>query len=980
MNTSQPRATMALLVLLAPLLPAAPAGAEELLAPRGSVWRFHDGGRDLGAAWRDPGYDDAGWQTGPAGLGYGHIGLEPEDNDPPGSTEPVVTRLDFGPDPQHKHPCTYLRLAFDLDRAVAAAELRVRADDGFVAYLDGREVARWNMPAGSTGYTTLASQAVELVEENAWQSFAIDPARLRPGRNLLAIEVHQHHPASEDLLLDAEIAATPAVAEPVWPPPGATAGFGPTRLRCRVADPLGVATAALLLGPAEQQVQLLRIDDPARLHDVELSAEYPTANHGDEPELRVDAQPRHHVLIKIDDLVGDGPGRIPADARLIAAELLLSVSDGGDALRLRRLRLPWDEHSATWQQRLGNLPWPEPGGDGPGCHHSQTWRRPAPAGGIVALDVTAAVQRWLDGEPNHGLLLTGGRDGVFFAASESDAGPALELTFETGFAAVAEQDVGAPAAEVAFTPELADGAGYRWSCRLTNQRGLLRRAPVWHALAMDRRAPAAPAAPQPADGAGGVAHQALLAATVEAPGDGPLQVTFRGRPRPPAPFTVVALPDTQFYSDRYPEIFTRQTQWIAARAAELPIVFVSHLGDVVQQWNIDQQWRRADTSMSLLDGVVPYAIAPGNHDQQYQEGVNSGVFPLFNETFPYQRFLEQLWYRGHFPADANDNSAQVLELGPLRLLFVHLEFCPDAASRDWALEVLQAHPDHLAVLTTHGYINREGRRSVWHCPFDGDVENRLEKLWQEVIAPSPNLRLVLCGHVHGEHSRIDTAGGRRVYQLLSDYQQLGPNGGNGYLRRLRFLPRAAKIEVRTYSPWLADQRSGEKSRFDLDLELAPFRALGTVTGVAAGGRAELRWPGLAPRTGYEWFVEVRDAAGRSRRGRLWSFTTGADPNPLDGGGDDGAADGGCDGDAGGPDGGDGSPGDGGPSGGGDDGAGDAGPQSGDDPAAQPAAADSGGCGCGPVGGAGGSGTAGPAWLAWLLPLVRRRLRSDRRKC
>jgi hypothetical protein len=48
----------------------------------------------------------------------------------------------------------------------------------------------------------------------------------------------------------------------------------------------------------------------------------------------------------------------------------------------------------------------------------------------------------------------------------------------------------------------------------------------------------------------------------------------------PEAFTIVALPDTQFYSSSYPETFAAQTQWIVDNKERLNIVFAAHLGDV----------------------------------------------------------------------------------------------------------------------------------------------------------------------------------------------------------------------------------------------------------------------------------------------------------------------------------------------------------------------------------------------------------------
>ena len=74
-------------------------------------------------------------------------------------------------------------------------------------------------------------------------------------------------------------------------------------------------------------------------------------------------------------------------------------------------------------------------------------------------------------------------------------------------------------------------------------------------------------------------------------------------------FTIIALPDTQHYSDQYPEIYFSQTQWIVDNKDALNIVFVTHLGDLVQHNDLyPEEWVVADEAMRLLDDVVPYGV------------------------------------------------------------------------------------------------------------------------------------------------------------------------------------------------------------------------------------------------------------------------------------------------------------------------------------------------------------------------------------
>ena len=62
-------------------------------------------------------------------------------------------------------------------------------------------------------------------------------------------------------------------------------------------------------------------------------------------------------------------------------------------------------------------------------------------------------------------------------------------------------------------------------------------------------------------------------------------------------FSVVVLPDTQYYSQSYPQIFTEQTQWIVNNQANYNIQFVIGEGDVVNIAEQTAQWQNADASV-----------------------------------------------------------------------------------------------------------------------------------------------------------------------------------------------------------------------------------------------------------------------------------------------------------------------------------------------------------------------------------------------
>ena len=77
------------------------------------------------------------------------------------------------------------------------------------------------------------------------------------------------------------------------------------------------------------------------------------------------------------------------------------------------------------------------------------------------------------------------------------------------------------------------------------------------------------------------------------PDDDTLDVTFYGREVGTGTgedFTLIALPDTQNESQYYPEFFTSQTQWIVNNETLENIIFVTHLGDLVNTADNEPQW------------------------------------------------------------------------------------------------------------------------------------------------------------------------------------------------------------------------------------------------------------------------------------------------------------------------------------------------------------------------------------------------------
>ncbi len=313
-------------------------------------------------------------------------------------------------------------------------------------------------------------------------------------------------------------------------------------------------------------------------------------------------------------------------------------------------------------------------------------------------------------------------------------------------------------------------------------------------------------------------------------------------------FTIIVLPDTQYYSQSYPQHFNAQTQWIVDNVDALNIKYVLHLGDITNN-NNTTEFNNAKTALSTLDGVVPYALASGNHD--YGPGGNASARDtLFinssTDTPSYfgtgTAYATQPTIGGFYSAEPGqtDNSWHTFNAAGEDFLIIALEWGPRDAVVDWAETVVAAHPNHHAILITHAYMYSDETRYDWatkgasqswnpHAYGTGSLAggtNDGEELWQKLVKKYPNFIMTLNGHVLNDGAaRLTSIGdhGNSVHQMLCNYQTGvtgSVEGGQGYLRIYTFKPDKETVDVKTYSPVLGQYKTDAQQEFTLTLSPA----------------------------------------------------------------------------------------------------------------------------------------------------------------
>ena len=165
---------------------------EGLAIAKETGWKYYAAESTPATNWQDADYNDSSWPSGDGSLGYG---------------EPFIqTIIPYGSDPANRFPTTYFRKTFVInDDPALLTEFLLSAlyDDGFVAYLNGTEIARRSLASGTVSYSTLAieneASLYEEIDLMAWSSLLVT------GTNVLAVEVHQSAADSADLVWDAEL-------------------------------------------------------------------------------------------------------------------------------------------------------------------------------------------------------------------------------------------------------------------------------------------------------------------------------------------------------------------------------------------------------------------------------------------------------------------------------------------------------------------------------------------------------------------------------------------------------------------------------------------------------------------------------------------------------------------------------------------------------------------------------------------------------
>ena len=184
----------------------------EILVPENTACRILVPTENIGTAWQGAGFDDSTWRAATTGIGYERSGGYENLFGASGDVE--SESYDF-------NSTVYIRIPFSAAsrEGLTRLLLRIKYDDGFIAYLNGTRVASGNPPAGPPAWNSDASSDNPDSQAVVFEEIDItEHSSLLQNSNTLAIHLLNGDTTSSDLLclprLEAEFISEPGLGDP----------------------------------------------------------------------------------------------------------------------------------------------------------------------------------------------------------------------------------------------------------------------------------------------------------------------------------------------------------------------------------------------------------------------------------------------------------------------------------------------------------------------------------------------------------------------------------------------------------------------------------------------------------------------------------------------------------------------------------------------------------------------------------------------
>ncbi|MBQ8814662.1 MAG: metallophosphoesterase [Lachnospiraceae bacterium] len=278
-------------------------------------------------------------------------------------------------------------------------------------------------------------------------------------------------------------------------------------------------------------------------------------------------------------------------------------------------------------------------------------------------------------------------------------------------------------------------------------------------------------------------------------------------------YRIVVIPDIQNInrdvSGCDSALLDEYVQWIVDHKEEYNIVGYLCMGDLTQnseingeglisdQGKIKAEWERAASVFEKLDEAgIPGLPMRGNHDRS----------ALFNQYFPADEWSEKEYFGGLYEEDYFDVCYWYMDAGEREYLVFSLGWSVGSFAAQnyeglgntsnmsemgvnemksvlynedvirWVNEVIDAHPEHHVIITSHNGLNWEGNLST---------DSGSDVFWEQVLSEHDNVVMAFSGHHHNAdiaYNYYERGDGEMFPYMLMDGQATDQyEGAKGFM-------------------------------------------------------------------------------------------------------------------------------------------------------------------------------------------------------
>lgn len=269
-------------------------------------------------------------------------------------------------------------------------------------------------------------------------------------------------------------------------------------------------------------------------------------------------------------------------------------------------------------------------------------------------------------------------------------------------------------------------------------------------------------------------------------------------------YVIAFLPDTQYMTQLYPKSLRKMFDYLVDKGKSMNIKYIIGLGDITNANGI-KEWSTVIHQTNRLNGYIPYSLVPGNHDV-----LLGGKLELFNMNYGKKTgyYYQHVAATGGFmDQDSVRNTYLTFSVGDIDYIIINLDFGATDDILEWAGSVLAEHPNHRAILATHGYLAANGTTlddidSATPPSYDQKF-NSGEDMWERLVSKYENIDMIVSGHISMDSivcTPREGDAGNTVYQILMDPQSTCKKlGGIGAVGLMYFTEDGNHARVEYYS-------------------------------------------------------------------------------------------------------------------------------------------------------------------------------------